>query len=304
MNELVSESRDLIDEDLAREKFSLVDANETPIWIGSPTFLSYLPRYVLAAIIFAIHFIFYRVADTVYAEGKDGLGYTFLRIIDQLFDLIDVFAFILVMLIIARINHFLNISTSNLRTTAFLIIIGLIPSFWFMINIIDWILVLIGKEGLNVPEWFDTWFLALGIINSLIFLLYTVISQFSYSYLITDNHVYINRKILFFYNSITVFKLDELVNLKTQISYLGKVVGYGNILPITEGDLELKPKVSSERGGFQRVIQTIKLFIFYKRAKKDLSMSPSECIFGVKKPMAVYELANELMDSNNVEIEI
>lgn len=46
MNELVSESRDLIDEDLAREKFSLVDANETPIWMGSPTFLSYLPRYV------------------------------------------------------------------------------------------------------------------------------------------------------------------------------------------------------------------------------------------------------------------
>ena len=86
MNELVSESRDLIDEDLARKKFSLVDANETPIWMGSPTFLSYLPRYVLAAIIFAIHFIFYRVADTVYAEGKDGLGYTFLRIIDQLFD--------------------------------------------------------------------------------------------------------------------------------------------------------------------------------------------------------------------------
>jgi len=304
LNELVSESRDLIDEDLARKKFSLVDVNETPIWMGSPTFLSYLPRYILAAIIFATHFIFYRVAVTVYAEGKDGLGYTILRIIDQLFDLIDVFAFIIVMLMIARINHFLNISTSNLKTTIFLIMIGLVPSFWFIINIIDWILVLIGKEGLNIPEWFDSWFLALGIINSLIFLLFTVISQFSYSYLITDNNVYIRRKFLFFYNSNTVFKLDELVNLKTQISYLGKVMGYGNILPITEGNLELKLKVSSERGGFQRVFQIIKVFIFYKRAKKDLSMPPSECIFGVKKPMVVYELANELIDTYNVEIEI
>ena len=262
MNELVSESRDLIDEDLARKKFSLVDDNETPIWMGSPTFLSYLPRYVLAALIFAIHFIFYRVADTVFAEGKDGLGYTFLRIIDQLFDLIDIFAFIFVMLFIARINHFLNISTSNLRTTFFLIIIGLIPSFWYMVNIIDWLLVVLGKEALNVPEWFDEWFLALGIINSLIFLFYTVISQFSYSYLITDKKIHIRKKILYFYNSITVITLDELVNLKTQVSFMGKIIGYGNILPIIEEDLEIKPKVRIERGGFQQVIHIIKLFFF------------------------------------------
>ena len=304
MNELVSESRNSIDEDLARKNFSLVDVNETPIWMGSPTFLSYSPRYILAVVIFTIHFIFYRVAVTTYAEGKEGLGYTFLRVIDQLFDLIDVFAFIIIMLLIARINYFLNISTSNLRTTIFLIIIGLVPSFWFVINVIDWLLVLVGKEGLNVPEWFDEWFLALGIINCIIFLLYTVISQFSYSYLITDKNIYIRGKILFFYNSITVFTLHELVNVKTQFSYLGKVMRYGNILPITEINLEVKPKVNLERGVYQKTFQIIKLLIFHKRVKKDLMMNPSECLFGVKNPMAVYELANELMDNNNVEIEI
>ena len=304
MNQLVTEPIDLIDEELARKKFSLANIDEIPMWMGSPTFLSYTPRYMLAAIIFFTHFIFYRVADTVFAEGKDGLGYTFLRIIDQLFDLIDIFAFIFVMLFIARINHFLNISTSNLRTTFFLIIIGLIPSFWYMANIIDWLLVVLGKEALNVPEWFDEWFLALGIINSLIFLFYTVISQFSYSYLITDKKIHIRKKILYFYNSITVITLDELVNLKTQVSFMGKIIGYGNILPIIEEDLEIKPKVRIERGGFQKVIHIIKLFFFYKRAKKELSMTPSDCLFGVKKPMAVYELASELMDNNNVEIEI
>ena len=304
MNQLVSESIDLIDEELARKKFSSANIDETPMWMGSPTFLSYMPRYMLASIIFFTHFIFYRVADTVFAEGKDGLGYTFLRIIDQLFDLIDIFAFIIVMLFVARINHFLNISTSNLRTTFFLIFIGLIPSFWYMANIIDWLLVVLGKEALNVPEWFDEWFLVLGIINSLIFLFYTVISQFSYSYLITDKKIRIRKKILFFYNSITVFTLDELVNLKTQISFMGKIIGYGNILPITEEDFEIKPKVKIERGGFHKLIHIIKLFFFHKRAKKELPMTPSDCLFGVKKPMVVYELASELMDNNNVEIEI
>ena len=304
MNEIVSESRDSIDEDLVRKKFPQLEVNETPIWMGAPTFLSYSPRYLLAVIIFSIHFIFYRVAVTVYAEGMEGFFYTFLRIIDQLFDLIDVFAFVIVMLLIARINHFLNISTSNLRTTLFLLVIGFIPSTWYVINIIDWILLLLGKEGLNVPEWFDTWFLALGIINTIIFLIYTVTSQFSYSYLITDKNIYIRRKILFFYNSITIFSLDELVNLKTNMSYFGKIMGYGNILPIVEENLEMQSKVKIQRVGFQKVIHIIKLLISYKIVKKELMKPPSECIFGVKKPMRVYELASELMDENNTESEI
>lgn len=304
MNEIISDSIDSINEDLVRKKFSLVGVDETPIWTGSPTFLSYYPRYFLAAIIFLTHFIFYRVAVTVYAEGKEGIFYTLLRIIDQLFDLIDVFAFIIVMLLIARINYFLNISTSNFKTTLFLLIIGLFPSIWYMTNVIDWILLLLGKEGLNIPEWFDTWFLALGIINTIIFLIYTLISQFSYSYLITEKNIFIKRKILFIYNSITIFSLDELANLKTQTSYFGKIMGYGNILPISKEDLEIQPKVKIERVGFQKVIHIIKLFISYKRVKKESHTTPSECLFGIRKPMAVYELANELMDKNNAEIEI
>jgi hypothetical protein len=304
LNEIVSESRDSIDEELVRRKFSSLNDDEIPIWMGSPTVLSYSPRYLLAVIIFSVHFIFYRVAVTVFAEGKEGFFYTFLRIIDQLFDLIDVFAFIIVMLFIARINHFLNISTSSLRTTFFLIIVGLIPSVWYIVNIIDWILVLIGREGINIPEWFDTWFLTLGIITSMIFLIYNIISQFSYSYLITDKNIYIRRKILLFYNSITVFRLDELVNLKTQMSFFGKIIGYGNILPITEESLEIQSKIKVEKSGFQKIIHFIRLFISYQRPKKELKMNPSECIFGVRKPMIVYELANELIDENNAEIEI
>lgn len=303
LSELLSESRDSINEELIRKKFSSIGDEEIPIWFGSPTSFSYAPRYILASIIFSVHFIFYRVATTVYAEGREGFLYIFLRFMDQLFDLVDVFAFVFVMLIIARINHFLNISTSNVKISFFLIIVGIIPSIWFITNVIDWFLILIGENGLNIPEWLDTWFLGLGIINSSVFLIYSVISQLSYSYLVTDKNIYIKRKILF-YNSFTIIAIDEIVNLKTQISFFGKMLGYGNLLLITEKDLEVKSNSNIERNGLQKFFYILKLLISYKRQRKELTLKPSECFFGVKNPMLVYQLADEIIDNNNGEIEI
>jgi hypothetical protein len=88
------------------------------------------------------------------------------------------------------------------------------------------------------------------------------------------------------------------------MSFFGKIIGYGNILPITEESLEIQSKIKVEKSGFQKIIHFIRLFISYQRPKKELKMNPSECIFGVRKPMIVYELANELIDENNAEIEI
>ena len=166
---------------------------------------------------------------TVYAEGQSGYLNTAIRIIDQLFDLIDVFAFIFVMIIFARINYFLNFTTSTKKTSLFLIFIGLIPSVWFIINIVDWVLLLIGREALNVPEWFDTWFLALGIINSSIIFAFSIISQFSYYYIMTDKNLYIQKRQLIFYKSHTSIAFEDLENLTTQQSIIGKLINIGNI---------------------------------------------------------------------------
>ena len=145
LEDIISTFRDSIEPDVISKKFPLLSDDETPIWIGSPSFSSYLPRYFLAISVFLIHFCFYRVAVTVYAEGQAGYLNALIRIVGQLFDWIDVFAFIIVMLIFARINFYLNITTSNIRTTLFLITIGLIPSLWFITNIVDWLLLIIGK---------------------------------------------------------------------------------------------------------------------------------------------------------------
>ena len=303
LSELLSESRDSINEELIRKNFSSIGDEEILIWFGSPTLFSYTPRYILSIIIFSVHFIFYRVATTVYAEGREGFLYIFLRFLDQLFDLVDVFAFVFVMLIIARINHFLNISTSNVKISVFLSTVGLIPSIWFITNIIDWFLLLFGENSLNIPEWLDTWFLGLGVINSSIFLIYSVISQLSYSYLITDKNIYLKRKILF-YNSFTIIAIDEIVNVKAQMSSFGKILGYGNLLLITEKDTEIKSNSNTERNGIQKFFYVLKILISYKRQRKELILKPSECFFGVKNPMLVYQLADEIIDNNSGEIEI
>ena len=43
----------------------------------------------------------------------------------------------------------------------------------------------------------------------------------------------------------------------------------------------------------------IKLLISYKRSSKEIILPPSECFFGIKQPMVIYELANELIDLEN-----
>ena len=299
MEDLLSSFKLLIDEEEIRDSFPFISEDEVPIWKGKPTFSSYLPRYFLALFVFLIHYCFYRVAVTVYAEGQSGYLNTAIRIIDQLFDLIDVFAFIFVMIIFARINYFLNFTTSTKKTSLFLIFIGLIPSVWFIINIVDWVLLLIGREALNVPEWFDTWFLALGIINSSIIFAFSIISQLSYYYIMTDKNLYIQKRQLIFYKSHTSIAFEDLENLTTQQSIIGKLINIGNILPFLEINSDISPEVNNERTTIQKFIYMMKLLIFYKRSSKEIVMTPSECFFGIKKPMVIYELANELIDKRN-----
>ena len=300
LEDIISTFRDSIELDVISKKFPLLSDDETPIWIGSPSFSSYLPRYFLAISVFLIHFCFYRVAVTVYAEGQAGYLNALIRIIGQLFDWIDVFAFIIVMLIFARINFYLNITTSNIRTTLFLIVIGLIPSLWFIINIVDWLLLIIGKESLNIPEWFDTWFLALGIINSSILILFSMISQFSYTYLITDQNFHFRKSHLIFYNSYTCMSFEEFDNLKTQQSLMGKLIGFGNILPIVDSNKSIDSNGDNNvKSTVEKFSYLFKLLLFYQRSGKEIMMSPSECLFGIKQPMLIYELTNELIDIRN-----
>lgn len=299
MDDLISSFRASIDEQDVKKKFPLISEDETPIWMGTPSFLSFTPRYLLAFFVFLIHFSFYLVAITDAAQGEEGYLSFIIRFLDILFDAVDVFAFVFVMLIFARLNFYLNVSTSTPQTTIYLLLIGLIPSIWFVINIIDWILYLVGQETLSIPEWLDTWFLVLGIVNGLILFISSLISQQSFSYLMTDQKLHFRKRNFIFYKSYNTIDFDELENIKTNQTILGKIFRFGDILPIMVHAPEIDSQTSTERSLPQKFFQIIKLLMFHKRQRKTILSPPSKCFFGIKSHMNLYELANELIDAKN-----
>jgi len=299
LDDLILGFRASIDDDEIQKAFPLVSEEEVPIWMGSPSFPSYIPKYSLALIVFLIHFSFYLIVVTDYSSEEKSYLNGIIRLLDWLFDLVDVFAFIFVMLIFARLNFYLNITTSTIKNTVFLVFIGLIPAFWWFANIIDWILVILRQDQLNIPEWFDQWFLLLGIINSLILLIPTIISQFSFTYLITDQNLHFRERHFIFYKSYNKIGLHELENLMTQQSIFGKIFGFGNILPILDDNSEVISNPPIERSIPQIFYRMSKFIIFHQRNLKVASLPPSKCFFGINKPMIIYQLVNELMDSRN-----
>jgi hypothetical protein len=299
LDDLISSFRASIDEQDVKKKFPLISEDETPIWMGTPSFLSFTPRYLLAFFVFLIHFSFYLVAITDAAQGEEGYLSFIIRFLDILFDAVDVFAFVFVMLIFARLNFYLNVSTSTPQTTIYLLLIGLIPSIWFVINIIDWILYLVGQETLSIPEWLDTWFLVLGIVNGLILFISSLISQQSFSYLMTDQKLHFRKRNFIFYKSYNTIDFDELENIKTNQTILGKIFRFGDILPIMVHAPEIDSQTSTERSLPQKFFQIIKLLMFHKRQRKTILSPPSKCFFGIKSHMNLYELANELIDAKN-----
>lgn len=295
MEELISNFRESIDGKDIEQIFSLSE-DESPLWAGKPSFPSFLSRYFLAFFVFLIHFLFYYVAVTNAAEGEEGYFGVLIRVLDMLFDAIDIFAFIFVMLIFARFNYYLNIGTSNKKITIYLLLIGLIPSIWFVINIIDWFLWLLGKENLGIPEWLDTWFLALGVLHGLILFVSAIIYQFSFSYLMTDKNLYVRTRTLIFFKSQKVIDFGELENLKTNQPLLGRIFGFGDILPIMVDDQVASSDSPIELSKPSLFSRFFHLLILRKRKRKNAFLPPSECFSGIRDHMAVYELANELID--------
>jgi hypothetical protein len=295
MEELISNFRESIDGKDIEQIFSLSE-DESPLWAGKPSFPSFLSRYFLAFFVFLIHFLFYYVAVTNAAEGEEGYFGVLIRVLDMLFDAIDIFAFIFVMLIFARFNYYLNIGTSNKKITIYLLLIGLMPSIWYIINIIDWLLWILGKDDLGIPEWLDSWFLVLGVLHGVILFISAMIYQFSFYYLMTDKNLYFRTRTLIFFKSQKNIGFGQLENLKTNRTLLGRIFRFGDILPILKDEQAVHSESSAALSEPSLLSKFFHLLIFKKRKRKNDFFSPSECFSGIRNHMDVYDLANELID--------
>ncbi|MBT3357308.1 MAG: PH domain-containing protein [Euryarchaeota archaeon] len=305
IGDIVDEAKSEIDEEFIRGKFSKISDEEEVIWAGEPSPFSMSERYLLVGLIFLIHLSFFWVVEHAKIQG-DGLN-IILRLILLIFDKIDMLGFVLFILIFARINHFLNFSTSGRWTTAWLIFIGLIPSIWVISHWIEVILELFGYNFSNpFPLWIDYWFLVLGVVMSGIMLFVTILYQISFQYVVTDNMIHIRRQILFMGVYSRVISYDRILNIKTQQSFFAKLIGFGNVIFLTEdedndtirqSDEDISDLMNNDNvSAAKKVFKLLKIILLVQRERVDIVPNPANSLYGVKNPMLVYKIVNEMMD--------
>ena len=126
MSEYIETFRSRVNEQKAREAFPEITATENLVWIGSPHVLSMLSHYVLALLIILLHLLFYWATEGSPIVGESRLSNLFSKT-KYILDFLGVFGFAIVVFTVAKINHYLNFSTSSKWTTAWLILNGLVP---------------------------------------------------------------------------------------------------------------------------------------------------------------------------------
>jgi membrane protein YdbS with pleckstrin-like domain len=308
MSDYIQDFKSKIDSSSVKSIFPEITDSEIPIWQGSPSFFSMADKYILAIIIFLIHAVFFAAEQFDSPEG-DGQMYFILSLIRSLIDISGTMGFVLTMLIIAKLNHYANFSTSGKWTTSWIIISALIPFIWYLADIFSTLSGLVGSNFENpLPQWNYFWFLPLGIFSSLVMILLTFIYQHAFHYAITDKRIHIRKNFLFFDTSVHGISFEKIENLKANPPIIGRILGYGNVHILTASGLGIQQESVDTGLGMPEEIVTgkgkktsLSLFgwISKQRRRNSVAQEPSDCLYGIRSPMKIYRLINELMDANN-----
>ena len=291
MSDYIQDFKSKIDPHAVRTVFPEITDSETPIWQGSPSFFSMADKYILAIIIFLTHTVFFAAEQFDSPEG-DGQMYFILSLFRSLIDISGTMGFVLTMLIIAKLNHYANFSTSGKWTTSWIIISALIPFIWYLADIFSTLSGLVGSNFENpLPQWNYFWFLPLGIFSSLVMILLTFIYQNAFHYAITDKRIHIRKNFLFFDTSVHGISFEKIENLKANPPIIGRILGYGNVHILTASGLGIQQESVDTGLGVPEEIVTNKgkktslsLFgwISKQRRRNSVAQEPSDCLYGIR----------------------
>ncbi|MBK64906.1 MAG: hypothetical protein CMB47_05225 [Euryarchaeota archaeon] len=308
MSDYIQDFKSRIDPHSVKSVFPEITDSEIPIWQGSPSFFSMADKYILAILVFLIHAVFFAAEQFNSPEG-DGQMYFILSLIRSLIDISGTMGFVLTLLIVAKLNHYANFSTSGKWTTSWIIISALIPFVWYLADIFSALSGLVGSNFENpLPHWNYFWFLPLGIFSSLVMILLTFIYQNAFHYAITDKRIHLRKNFLFFDTSVHGISFEKIENLKANPPIIGRILGYGNVHILTASGLGIQQESVDTGLGMPEEIVTNKgkktsLSVFgwisKQRRRNYVAQEPSDCLYGIRGPMKIYRLINELMDANN-----
>jgi len=309
MSEYIERYRSEIDPSSVRDAFPEITESEYPIWVGKPSFASMSDKYALASIVLLIHLSFF-FGEFLQPSGDEQQSNFLISILFWAVSNSGVTGFVLVMLLITKINHYANFSTSGKWTTTWLIFSTLVPLFWKTMDIIEWLATIFSSDFSNpLPEWNFAWFAPLGLSSFAIMVTFTKLYQNSFSYAITDKRIHIRQSFLYFETSSHGISYHKVENLKADPTILGRILGFGNIHIVTGSGVGLqveslgaKSGLSNEHTGDNksrtRPLSIIFGMISIQRNRTVMASDPADCFFGISKPMDVYRLINELMDAS------
>ncbi len=309
MADYIERFRSEIDEAKTRSEFSEITDSETPIWRSGPSTLSMADKYMLATLVLLVHLAFFVGEWKEPPEGEGQANFIYSLAI-WLVDTTGVLGFVVTMLFITKMNHYANFSTSGRWTTGWLLASTMAPLTWKLMDFLEWSGGITGTEFTSpLPEWNYAWFLPLGMFSFAVMVVFTKLYQRSFGYAITDKRIHIRKKFLYFDTHVHGISFHKVENLKADPTILGRIFGFGNVHIVTGSGVGLQveslgvsigtssePKETPE--GFSRVLSMLFGWITVKRDRTVMATDPAECIYGVRKPMEVYRLINELIDKD------
>ena len=307
MSQYIELFKSEIDEESVRNDFPEITESEIPIWRGGPTTTSMADKYILATLVLLVHVVFF-LGETLDSPEGEGQANFLLSISIWLIDVTGVTGFVFCMLLLTKINHFANFSTSGRWTTLWLLVTSLIPIIWKMMDFIGWIAGFTGSEFSSpLPNWNFAWFAPLGLVSFIVMVTFTILYQRSFQYAITDKRIHIRQSFLYFETSAHGISYHKVENLKADPTILGRLLGYGNIHVITGSGVGLQveslaisaansSEIRESPAGKLKNLSSLLGVITVQRTRTVEATDPADCLYGIRRPMDVYRLINELMD--------
>lgn len=307
MSEYVELFRSEIDERSVRTAFPEMTDTENPIWAGSPSFFSMAGHYCLASLILVIHLMFFWAAEGPGIEGEGQVNFA-IGIFKWILDVSGVLGFVIVLFAVAKINHYLNFSTSSKWTTTWLLLNGTIPLLMVAADLSGKVLGTFMDDIMDTPQWLQIYYLILGIFSSASMAILTVMYQRAFRYAITDRRIHIRKEFLYFDTSAHGISFDNIENLKVDPSIIGKVFGFGNVHMVTASGIGLREDESGIGAGLAANADSIPSeggrsltraafgWISAQRQRTTVDQDPEDCLYGIRNPMGIYRLINELVD--------
>ncbi len=309
MSQFIEQFKSEIDSSAARNDFPEITESETPIWRGGPATASMADKYMLALTVLLVHVVFF-LGEMLDSPDGEGQANFLLSVVMWLIDTTGVLGFVICMLLLTKINHYANFSTSGSWTTTWLLVTCSIPLFWKLMDVFEWIGGFVGSGFTNpLPMWNFSWFAPLGIFSFLVMVAFTILYQRSFQYAITDKRIHIRQSFLYFETSAHGISYQKVENLKADPTIIGRLLGYGDIHVVTGSGVGLQveslginvvatPEIREQSKGKRRLLSFLLGWITIQRNRVVEATDPADCLYGIRHPMDVYRLINELIDSN------